>query len=255
MMISRHLAVAASMLVVPIGAASQAAAPGYTASVAFMGTGIVRSNFVECYNDFHLEQQVCLDASNFSLPSPGQHVTIAGSYTPISSQIPLLGDYGSEMEGNSFQFLATPTDGSASFYYSRKSYGSTISFHNGRIASLTGYGITYDDCGFDTAVSFAAAAMPWPGRFQSSYCAYIYNVQPHYGVVGDWRVTAYSYDGGPWIPVPEPAHWAMLITGIGIVGAAMRRHRQLLKHRCYCGPPSQTIASTLLPSGSRTKAP
>jgi hypothetical protein len=193
--------------------------------VDFKGYGVIRSSFVECYYDYDLEDLVCPTIADFNLPSPGQKVVVSGSYKPMYDSIPPQGDYVSYIEGNAFQFTATPTNGTDSFYYARESWSSTISFHNGRITAITANGINNDDCGFDTYVGFAGSSMPWPGRFSSQHCAYIESVFPHYGVDGDWRMTAYSLNGGAWTVVPEPASWALLVAGFGLVGGALRRRR------------------------------
>lgn len=39
---------------------------------------------------------------------------------------------------------------------------------------------------------------------------------------------SFSLLGGQVTPVPEPASWAMMIVGFGVIGAAMRRRRQVI---------------------------
>ncbi len=215
---------------IALGMPAQAMVPGYASSVAFTGVGVIRSNFVGCYHDFALDQDVCLTPSDLNLPAPRQRVVISGSYTPDRDSIPLQGDYvsvasGAGFDGGPFRFVATPTDGSDSFVFSRETVGAEVAFHNGRITRISASGIDGDDCGVDTSVGFNGATGAWPGRFSSTRCAYIQSVFPFYGVDGDWRMTAYSIDGGAFIAVPEPANWTLLIVGLGITGATLRRCR------------------------------
>jgi hypothetical protein len=42
----------------------------------------------------------------------------------------------------------------------------------------------------------------------------------------NWRYAAGAGGwGGPWTPVPEPARWALLIAGFGMIGSALRARR------------------------------
>lgn len=215
---------AATIGLLALGVSAQASMPGYASSIAFTGVGIVRSNHVGCYYDEVQQQEICLTPAYFNLPAPGQKVTITATYAPVDNPIQLSGDYVAYPAGDELRFSATPTDGSASFEYTGDTFGE-IRFRNGRIAGISAAAIGGDACGFYGDIDYDRSLASWPGRFSSNYCASIASVFPFYGVAGDWRMTAYSIDGGAFIAIPEPASWALMASGFGLAGAMLRRRR------------------------------
>jgi len=223
MHLQHWFATAGLLTALPFATPAAATDPGYATHIEFRGAGVVRSNFVDCYYDYQIGDLVCLDPSHFNLSTPGTKVTVTASYTTMYEPMPITGDATVYFEG-SFQFDATPSDGSSGFSFGGDPWG-TMQLHNGRPTNINVGGIGGDDCGFSEYVGYFGSARAASGKFESGYCAYYESVFPFYGLAGDWHMTAYRLDDGPWTAVPEPASWAMLVAGFALVGGVVRRRR------------------------------
>ncbi|NJC09692.1 PEPxxWA-CTERM sorting domain-containing protein [Polymorphobacter fuscus] len=75
----------------------------------------------------------------------------------------------------------------------------------------------------------ALAPISTPGGFNAFAFRGIEGTDQFHGVRfgGSYILLAATADGDPVGGVPEPASWAMLITGFGLVGAAARRRRSV----------------------------
>ncbi|MFN7177077.1 MAG: PEPxxWA-CTERM sorting domain-containing protein, partial [Thermaurantiacus sp.] len=62
----------------------------------------------------------------------------------------------------------------------------------------------------------------------STVLSFTFRNNPNYFLLDDVRLTVVDGGGGGGV-IPEPATWAMLIAGFGLVGGALRRRRTALQ--------------------------
>ncbi len=88
--------------------------------------------------------------------------------------------------------------------------------------SSSGLWLGYDS--FDLIIDSTYQGEPY--QYYPKYFIYSVTVQDNMDADGYWtNDIKYKWTGLPANAVPEPATWAMLITGFGLVGATMRRRR------------------------------
>ena len=66
-----------------------------------------------------------------------------------------------------------------------------------------------------------------PGLFAGSYIVAFINQSGKFGATANSG--AILETGSPTMPTPEPATWALMLVGLGGVGAAMRSRRSLAR--------------------------
>ncbi len=182
-------------------------------------TGFQDGNKRTGFNEYEFTWSQVLAAAGFGAP-PGSPTDIFGAPTDGF----LVTDFDSGLAGNDVfgRFLGSPGLGYVSADGVFHDTGSTPGdsggphFRDGKIVGLTSFGIS-------------------GALFQGGVCGVAGSVDPSatggqctnssYGELAvDTRVSAYyDFIAGH---VPEPATWAMMIGGFGMIGAAQRRHRK-----------------------------
>lgn len=179
--------------------------------------------------------------ANYSFESPVQGSGY--TYSPVVSGNVFNSGAGVQGNGSAWGFAAAPDGVQTAFlqsYYS--SFGTiamdvtglvnggkyTVSFS---IADRGGYYDNPVSVAFNTTNlgTFAAPSTAWTGFTTAQFTAtgttgtLLFAVGPNTGYDADIGLDAVSITGG----VPEPASWALMIGGFGLVGSAMRRRRAI----------------------------
>lgn len=197
-------------LVVAFAATSQARATVYDLSLTGQTSDFTENNFnfgASHYDQFDLPLEG-LDASNAITVSEGDEidstVTLDSSYTiPTSYSHTYFLQY---LRGSAFPNENTGSTGTITFYNAGSqvasyAYDDTTSGQLSTLNALfapSGGGFTFDSFINDQTVS----ALPTPATLNSASI--------EYDLVTDGAV-------------PEPASWALMITGFGMMGAVARR--------------------------------
>jgi hypothetical protein len=108
---------------------------------------------------------------------------------------------------NAFQGAIEDTDGNPVLYEYVQANGNT-----GFSDTLVDYSLTFAHTGSTLDFEFRASGAGWQGGNDEAY--------------GIDRV-AFTYNGVHAPAIPEPATWALMISGFGLAGATLRRRRVL----------------------------
>ena len=115
--------------------------------------------------------------------------------------------------------LSTPALKEISFYWG------SIDTYN--IVEVLGFGgaVLHTVSGGDFSVADGNQLVPGTNRRVTFFWD---GAAPIYGLKVTSTGIAFEFDDFSAVPVPEPASWAMMIAGFGLIGAAARRRRALL---------------------------